>query len=96
MASVKAIGLSAAASMLLQTSFKVQIRSLHGKHSESADRVYDLVEQEDAEAPTAPAADSVPLAEGLSKSGAAVAANTAVFMQANKTPEKTPQRSFRS
>ena len=52
--------------MLLQTSFKVQIRSLHGEHSESADRVYDLVEQEDAEASSAPAADSVPLAEGLS------------------------------
>ena len=63
---MKVIDFSAADSMLLQTSFKVKIRSLHGEHSESADRVYDLVEQEDAEAPSAPAADSVPLAEGLS------------------------------
>ena len=93
---MKAIGFSAAASMLLQTSFKVQIRSLHGEHSESADRVYDLVEQEDAEAPSTPAADSWPLAVGLSKNVAAGAANTAVFMQANNTPENMPQRSFRS
>ena len=40
----------------------VQIRGTHGEHSESADRVYALVEQEDAEAPSTPAADSVLLA----------------------------------